>query len=87
MKNQKEQEVYSILDIKSGIYSRPMFVLKKGMMLREFQDIANDKNHPIGKHPEDYCLYYIGQYDDEKGVLIPADKHASLGKAVDYLKE
>lgn len=82
----KLQEVYTIIDTKAGTYSRPMFAQKKGVMLRQFQDIANDKQHPIGQHPEDYVLYKIGTWDEDKGIITPCE-HESLGKALDYIKE
>lgn len=66
--------VYTIFDSASQAYMRPFFMQSDGQALRSFTDIAQDADHDIGKHPEDYSLYRIGTYDDAKGILHPEDK-------------
>lgn len=66
--------VYTIFDSASQAYMRPFFMQSDGQALRSFTDIAQDADHEIGKHPEDYSLYRIGTYDDQKGALHPEDK-------------
>lgn len=66
--------VYTIFDSASQAYMRPFFMQSDGQALRSFTDIAQDAEHEIGKHPEDYSLYRIGTYDDQKGVLHAEDK-------------
>lgn len=79
------KKVFAIYDSKSEVYSKPLFTLTKGEMLRTFIDIANDQQTPICQHPEDYCLYYIGEYDELTGMLKP-EVHESLGKAIEFKK-
>lgn len=78
-------KAFTIHDTKAGTYSRPMFSMNKATMIRQFTDIASDKQHPIGQHPEDYILYAIGEFDEFSGELT-ASKHIALGKAIDYIK-
>ena len=56
-------------------------------MLRQFQDIANDRQHPVGQHPEDYVLFLVGEDDERSGetIIYGEDKKESLGRASDYL--
>jgi len=61
--------VYTIYDVASGIYMRPFFQQTDGQATRSFSDIALDADHEIGKHPEDYTLFRIGQYNDNTGKL------------------
>lgn len=61
---------YTIYDTASGAYSRPFFAKSDGEAQRSFQDIANDKEHPIGAHPEDYSLFRIGIFDDQNAKII-----------------
>jgi hypothetical protein len=42
--------------------------------LRAFTDIATDADHQIGKHPEDYSLYRLGTWNDNKGEISPLEK-------------
>lgn len=83
----ERQPIYSIYDAKSQLWSRPIFGHNTGSMVREFADIANDINHPIGKHPEDYCLFQIGEWDEKECVFVNSEKQTSLGKALDFVKQ
>ncbi len=65
--------IYSIFDQASGLYSRPFFTQSDPEAMRSFTDIATDADHPIGKHPEDYSLYRLGTFDDNKGNMINED--------------
>lgn len=69
-----KMNVYTIFDMASGSYMRPFFMVSDGQAVRAFTDIATDADHEIGKHPEDYSLYRIGIFDDNKGTLHPEDK-------------
>ena len=66
--------VYTIFDSASAAYMRPFFLQSDGQAMRSFTDIAQNADHEIGKHPEDYSLYRIGTYDDQKGELHPEDR-------------
>lgn len=62
---------YTIFDSATGAYSRPFFSTADGDATRNFSDIANDPEHPIGKHPEHYSLYRVGTFDDQTGQFSP----------------
>lgn len=79
------QLLFSVYDSKAKVYSNPFVAGQKGSALRSFQDVSKDKTHPIGKHPEDYALYQIGEWDDDKGI-VTATQFECLGKAVEYLE-
>ena len=65
---------YAIFDSAAGVYMRPFFAQAHGLATRMFSDLACDADHDVGKHPEDYSLYFIGEYDDNKGELKPVTK-------------
>lgn len=48
-------------------YGVPLFVASKGQAIRSFSDEVNreDASNSLHKHPEDYELFYLGEYDDE----------------------
>lgn len=60
---------YTIYDVASGVYMRPFFSQADGQALRGFNDLATDAEHEIGKHPEDYTLYRIGDFNDSTGEI------------------
>lgn len=78
--------VYTIFDTASGAYMRPFFAQSDGQALRSFKDIANDTEHEIGRHPEDYSLHRIGVYDDNKGALTPEDNEC-LATALEMVSQ
>lgn len=62
---------YSIYDRKALQYHPPFYASTDGSAARTFSELVNDTNTSIGRHPADYVLYRVGQYDDQKGQLIP----------------
>lgn len=61
---------YTIYDRKALQYHAPFFTHTDGSAVRSFADLANDLNTQIGRHPSDYVLYRVGQYEDNSAVLI-----------------
>ncbi len=60
---------FSIYDQKAKAYMTPFFMGEVGMATRAFSDMVQSPDHQIAKHPEDYVLYEVGQFDDTEGVL------------------
>jgi len=58
--------IFTIYDSKAKAYLTPFFIHEDGMALRVFADCINDTTHQFGKHPEDYILFNIGSWEDEK---------------------
>lgn len=77
--------IFSVYDSKGTVYARPFFAHNVGSAVRSFADIANDKTHPIGQHPEDYALYQIGEWDDSSCNFKLHEKR-SLGTALEMVK-
>lgn len=59
-----KSKIFSIYDGKAKIFNTPFFMATLGMAVRAFQDIAQDQNTMICRHPEDFTLYEIGEYED-----------------------
>ena len=78
--------MYTIYDNKAEIYQVPFCARANGEALRIFANLANDETHPIGQNPEDYTLFRIGMFDQEKGLTAGLKASESLGKALDYVK-
>lgn len=77
-------KIFAVYDIKAEAYMAPFFMPATGQAVRMFKDAVNDKNTQFGKHPEDYKLVQIGEFDDNKGMLHQEDI-LSLGFGTDYL--
>jgi hypothetical protein len=79
-------KLFSVHDRASETFNRPMFLAAKGVAIRHFQDEANNTESPICQHPEDYELFYIGDFNDETAQLTSC-RPESCGKATDYKEE
>lgn len=61
--------VFSIEDKVAGAFMQPFFMHTKGQASRSFGDLVSNKDSMVSKHPNDYRLFCIGEYDDETGDL------------------
>lgn len=67
-------QVFSVFDTKVGAYANPFFVPTKGAAIRSFTDACGDDSLPFKKHPGDYRLFRVGEWDDASGHLLTLDR-------------
>lgn len=68
-----KMNVYSVFDSKLASFGRPWYEMTDASAIRVFQDAVNDSSNPNNqwyKHPEDFSLYSIGEFDDSDGKLV-----------------
>lgn len=75
-------KIYSIRDSKSEIFNLPFYKHTHGEAERDFSQISNDPKSSIYQYPEDYDLYFVGEYDDNSGKITPLDSPQHIVKAV-----
>lgn len=78
-------KIFAVYDSKSQSYTPPYFQHRTEMAIRTFADCCNDNGHTFGKHPEDYTLYNLGEYDDAIGT-ISQDKITSVANGLTLLE-
>ena len=52
--------------------------------MRNFVDMANDVSHPVSRHPGDYTLFELGNFDESTGQIVPHPTPISLGVAIEF---
>lgn len=57
------QHVFSVYDSKADAYLAPFTANTYGLAERMFVDLVCNEGHQFNRHPEDYTLYQIGQFD------------------------
>jgi len=78
-------KIYAIRDRALDAYNRPFFLQADGAAIRAFQDEINNKESELSKHPDDYDLYTIGSFDDNKGVISAHEPlQIAIGKQLVY---
>lgn len=78
--------VFTIYDNKALTFGSPFTFAHAGQALRAFQDVANDPNSMISRHPNDYSLIRIGTFDEDTGVMT-SEPHQSFGPASQFKRE
>lgn len=63
--------LYTIYDRKALAYHQPYYAITDAVAVRTFADAVADPNAIFGRHPNDYVLYYAGDFDDSNGQLWP----------------
>lgn len=60
-------KLLSIYDKQAG-FNPPMVHASEGAAIRWFGEQCNDEKSPMHKHPEDFELMVIGEFDEYQGV-------------------
>lgn len=61
------QHVVAVKDRALDAFMRPFCTPTLGAAIRSFQDEVNRKDSELNKHPEDYDLWHIADWDDNSG--------------------
>lgn len=70
---------YAVYDRKAETYSQPFLEIKDGTAIRAIQDIViNNKDHAFAKHPSDFSLHRLGEFDEISGVITAQNKPTKI---------
>lgn len=69
-------KMYCVYDAKTNVYGPPFFAHNDGHAVRMLSDDVTEGKSLIARHPEDYSLWVVGSFDDNKGVVesVPASR-------------
>ena len=81
-----EHKMFSLLDIKAGLYSPPFFMVSGAHAVRAVAELGADSSNLVGRHPSDFQLVQLGTWDDTTGqattgVPLPLGLVANLVQA------
>lgn len=78
--------LYSLYDSKTETYSAPFSHNTRGDAIRAFTDAVNssDARSLLVAHPEDFTLFYIGDFNDTDGVLESSSSKVAIGNGLDF---
>lgn len=74
--------LYAVLDTASAVYDGPVPAQTDEVAIRNFSNMALQDNNAIGKNPEFFSLWVVGEWDDALGAVVPLDKKV-LVNAID----
>lgn len=80
------KKIFAVYDTKAQLYNAPFMLNTKGEAIRGFSDIAKDDNSQIGRHPEDYVLFELGEWNDLNAQYNLYDAPQSVVVAIELLE-
>lgn len=66
-------ELYSLKDIKASTFGNPLIFVNRAVAIRSLAEAAQQPDSMLCKHPYDFQLFYIGEFDATSGVLSRPD--------------
>jgi len=81
-----KQLMFVIYDSKANAYMQPWFLTTEPMAVRAFSDLINDPQSNAGKHPEDYTLFSIGNFNDNTAEVTWTPP-LTLGNGIQFLQQ
>lgn len=60
---------YSVKDLKAGAYAPPFFMPRPEVAIRAFGDAVVNTDQLMRRHPDDFVLYCVGEFDDNLGLM------------------
>lgn len=63
--------IYAVYDKRATEYSPMQTYPTHGVAERAFADAVNDNGSNLNRHPEDYNLQHLGEYESETGEITP----------------
>ena len=77
-----KRKVFSLFDVVAKVYGPPMLFVHEGEALRSFEDIVKNSQTLVSKHPADFRLYRLGEFDDVSGeTIVTGKQHREIGRA------
>lgn len=66
-------KICAIKDRQLDSFITPFPMQSLGQAIRGFRDEVNNPQSDLHKHPEDYELYHIADFDQDTGALVQTD--------------
>lgn len=78
-------KIYAIYDHATEAFGQPFFVKAQGQAVRSFRDECENPESQFAKHPGDFDLFYIGEYNEENGTITQQGTER-VARASDFAK-
>lgn len=78
-------KIFSVYDSKAEAFNYPFSSQSRGSAIRSFCDAASGKDEALTKHPEDFTLFELGEYDYSNGSFNLHPTPISVGLALELL--
>jgi len=77
-------KAFAVYDSKVKAHMSPFFTTAAGHAIRSFEQAANDPQSALSRHPADFTLFEVGEFDEETGTFTNLKTPNSLGTALSF---
>lgn len=77
-------KMFAVYDQKVGSYMQPFAMRSKGEAVRGFMNIIADPKTEFHRHPSDFHLFELGEWDELSGAFKNHQAPVSCGMALEY---
>lgn len=78
--------LFAVYDSAIKTWMAPLYMRNKGEALRWWQEICNNPESKVAKHPADFTLFELGTWDDDKCNFDLLKTPVKLGVAIEFIK-
>lgn len=78
--------VFGVYDSGISTWMPPLYFRNKGEALRWWQELCNNAESKIAKHPSDYTLFEVGSWNDDSNEFSLLKAPVKLGLALEFVK-
>lgn len=79
--------VHTVFDRATCAYLPPFYEQTMASARRAFAAAVNKPDHPFNQNPQDYILFYLGEFDDGTGEFLLNKAPENQGVAVEFVEE
>lgn len=72
----------TVYDVKAKVHGKLLPFTTTAEAIRAFGDAVRNPDTAINKHPEDFTLYHVGNYDEEKATYEMVEPYYPLMAAI-----
>lgn len=81
-----KQPMYAMFDSKAKAWLPPFLGRSDEDAKLSFAVLCQDGDHPVGRHPADYTLFHVGEWDTEAGEMAAVDPRVNLGNGIYFAR-
>lgn len=80
-------QVFCVQDTKAEAFMRPWVARTVNEAIRNFAAEVNTADSALMKFPNDFCLWHVGEFDEETGRVKGFAECRPLGFAVEHVRK
>ena len=81
------RQLFSVFDSKAQAFMTPFVEQSPGTSSRAFEAACNEQGHIFNAHPEDFTLFYIGDFDDATASIETLKAPEAIAAAIAMVRQ